>query len=910
MSHKYRIAFIILTFLPFYCAGQDEIDSLKQFVNQAQNENELVKSYGELAWAYRKYEIDSAIYYGKKGLNLAEAKGFEKEIADLHRRLGVFYRNNLDFYNASNHLENSIKGFENLNDINGLAASYVSFANLANDLTIDTIALSYYEDALQIYKKLGKTGSIGIAQVRLNIATIYTRQGNYNLANKYTQEALNIFIQQDSYSNMVPSYINLGEIKELEGSSDKAWLFYNLGLEFAAKSATAKTDSVDALLHIGRLSNRMGDFQNANVYLFEGYPLAYEVGTKSNIKDYEDQLILALNGLNKPKEAMVHVMLSRDIEEEIKKIDTRNAILAGRLEARIREQSLINQKIKLRNIIYMILLGLFFFTVLILFRNYRIKQKANKLLAEMDELKSHLYSNISHEFRTPLTLILGPLEQMLAEDTGKTPTKKTIKMMQRNANRLLELVNQMLDLSKVEAGNMKLELIEGDVLKSLRILLSSFSSLAVKKEIKYEQVMQDGVLSTWFDADKLEKIVTNILSNAFKFTPKGGTISTEVIVSKSNDNIQIMVRDTGKGISKDQLDKIFDRFHQVEEQGDPDRIGTGIGLALTKELVDLMHGEIRVDSKLGEGTSFTISIPLGKNHLGEDEYVIVENKLPKSARDNEAMDESSDLSWEQNLEDELLEDSKFPVVLTVEDHSDIRAHIKEHLEDSCRMLEASDGEMGLSKAIEFIPDLVITDLMMPKMDGMEMCKKLKTDERTSHIPVIMLTAKASVEDRIEGLETGADAYVTKPFNIKELRVRVKNLIEQRKKLRERFSKDIKLEPKDIAITSADETFLNRALEIIESQMENSEFEVRDFQDEMGMSRMQLFRKIKALTDYSPSEFIRNLRLKRASQLMEQNYGNVAQITYKVGFNNLSYFAKCFKDLFEISPSEYLKKHAQ
>lgn len=226
------------------------------------------------------------------------------------------------------------------------------------------------------------------------------------------------------------------------------------------------------------------------------------------------------------------------------------------------------------------------------------------------------------------------------------------------------------------------------------------------------------------------------------------------------------------------------------------------------------------------------------------------------------------------------------------------------------MLEASDGEMGLNKAIECIPDLVITDLMMPKMDGVELCKKLKTDERTSHIPVIMLTAKASIEDRIEGLETGADAYVTKPFNIKELRVRVKNLIEQRKKLRERFSKDIKLEPKDIAITSADESFLIRAMDIIENHMENSKFEVRDFQDEIGMSRMQLFRKIKALTDNTPSEFIRNLRLKRAAQLMEQNYGNVAQITYKVGFNNLSYFAKCFKELFEMSPSEYLRKHSQ
>ncbi|GAH78843.1 unnamed protein product, partial [marine sediment metagenome] len=247
-------------------------------------------------------------------------------------------------------------------------------------------------------------------------------------------------------------------------------------------------------------------------------------------------------------------------------------------------------------------------------------------------------------------------------------------------------------------------------------------------------------------------------------------------------------------------------------------------------------------------------------------------------------------------------EGEFPLVLTVEDHADIRIHIREHLEDSFRIMEAEDGVMGLDKAIENIPDLVITDLMMPNMDGVEMCKRLKTDERTSHIPVIMLTAKASVEDRVEGLETGADAYITKPFNIKELEVRVRKLIEQRKKLRERFSREITLEPKDIAITSADEKFLQRAMAIIEDHMADFEFEVRNFQDEIGMSRMQLFRKLKALTDQTPSEFIRTLRLKRAAKLIEQKFGNIAQITYEVGFNNLSYFAKCFKELYGVTPS--------
>ena len=910
MSLKLKIASIILAFLPFICDGQVDIDSLKHELKQAGNSKEMVSNYGKLAWAYQKYDMDSAIYYGKKGLILAEENGFDIEIAQLNRKLGVFYRNNLEYINAYNHLENSIKTLEELNDIVKLAPTYVSFANLINDLELDTMALTYYEDALHLYEKLGRSDSVESAQVQLNIGTVYTRQGKYKVANKYILAALNIFIEQESYRNIVPAYINLGEINEREGSFEKAESNYSISLEFASKSTNAKIDSIDALFHIGQLNNKMGNFQNAYDILSEGYILAREIDMKSNIRDYEEQLGLALDDLGKPEEANVHYRLFMDIDKEVRDEYTSKLILSKELESRIREQSLITQKIKVRNIIYIVLLGLFVLLILILYRNFRIKQKANKLLAEMDGLKSRLFSNISHEFRTPLTLILGPLEDMLAEETSKKTTQKTVKMMQRNANRLLDLVNQMLDLSKVEAGSMKLDLEESDILKSFRVLLSSFNSLAEKKEILFKQSIPAGTLISWFDEDKIEKILTNLLSNAFKFTPKGGAVACEVTPSEDKKSIKIKVSDTGMGIAPDQQEKIFDRFHQVEKSGEPESIGTGIGLALTKELVVLMHGELSVKSKVGEGTSFTVTLPLGKSHLDEDEYTIVDTRETKEVKKTEILTESLDLPSEESLEEEAMEESKLPLVLTVEDNEDIRTHIREHLEDYCRVMEAGNGEIGLDKAIENIPDLIITDLMMPKMNGVEMCKKLKTDERTSHIPVIMLTAKADVDDRIEGLETGADAYVTKPFSIKELRVRVNKLIEQRQKLRERFSRNVKLEPRDIAITSADETFLNRAMEIIETHMGNSEFEVRDFQLEMGMSRMQLFRKIRALTDHSPSEFIRNLRLKRAAKLMEQNYGNIAQITYKVGFNNLSYFAKCFKKLFEISPSEYLKKHSQ
>jgi len=534
-----------------------------------------------------------------------------------------------------------------------------------------------------------------------------------------------------------------------------------------------------------------------------------------------------------------------------------------------------------------------------------MKNKANKLLAEMDQLKSRLFSNISHEFRSPLTLILGPIEEMLSKTEKIPASRKTVKMMQRNTNRLLNLVNQMLDLSKLDAGSMKLELVEGDLIKSLKVIVLSFASLAEQKKIKFSYNFPEEKRTTCFDQDKLEKILNNLLSNAFKFTPEGGEVKCVVKLSDPEKNlIEISIQDTGRGIPADQLDKIFDRFHQVEESHEMETVGTGIGLSLTKELVNLLHGDIKVESDEGKGTSFIIRLPVGKEHLKESEYILVKKeKITKPALAEEVEE------CAEEVVEETKHDEEVPLVLTVEDHADIRTHIREHLEDCFRIMEAEDGVTGLDKAIENIPDLVITDLMMPKMDGGEMCKRLKTDERTSHIPVIMLTAKASVEDRVEGLETGADAYVTKPFNIKELTVRVKNLIEQRKKLRERFSREVTLEPKDIAITSADEKFLNRAIGIIEEKMGDFEFDAQTLQQEMILSRSQLFRKLKALTDLNITEFIRTIRLKRAAKLLEQKFGNVAQVTYEVGFNNLSYFAKCFKELFGVSPSEYVKRNS-
>jgi signal transduction histidine kinase/DNA-binding NarL/FixJ family response regulator len=536
-------------------------------------------------------------------------------------------------------------------------------------------------------------------------------------------------------------------------------------------------------------------------------------------------------------------------------------------------------------------------------------ERKNYQIMEMDQMKTRFFANVSHEFRTPLTLILSPLENMLLKENLEEKDRDNLEMMYRNAVRLLGLINQLLDLSKIDAGRLKVELIEHDIYKVLRMITRSFVPLAERKKIDYRVEIPDGELITYFDHDKLDKIIANLLTNALKFTPEKGKVSCRIkLIDKKEGMIknflEIVVQDSGRGIPAEQLEKIFDRFYQVADTWKNGISGTGIGLSLTKELVTLQHGKIVVESKPNEGSRFIIKIPLGKDHLKEHEFVV---KPLEEIKDDLLIVKFRMHDFEtagEKSEDFVSEQVDQPVLLIIEDNADVRQHIYENFEKEYLVKQSKNGKEGWEKAVALVPDLIISDVMMPEMNGVELCKKLKTDERTSHIPVILLTARADVEDKIEGLETGADDYITKPFNIKELLTRSKNLIEQRKKLREKYTHQIDLEPGEIAVQSADERFLKRALEIIEKNMGDCDFDVNNFYPEMNMSRMQLFRKLKALVNQTPSELIRNMRLKRAAQLMKQNFGNIAEITYEVGFNNLSYFAKCFKEKFGVLPSEY------
>ncbi len=539
-------------------------------------------------------------------------------------------------------------------------------------------------------------------------------------------------------------------------------------------------------------------------------------------------------------------------------------------------------------------------------------------LQEMDQLKSRFFANISHEFRTPLTLILGPIKKVM-EQTGEVDTKKDLTVVQRNANRLYELVNQLLDISKLEAGKMELKTKYVDIIPILKGLVLSFVSLAETKKLELHFNSFIKSLHMFVDVDTLRQIINNLLSNAIKFTPEGGKV--EVDVSKKGNSVEIKISDTGVGISQKRLNKIFDRFYQVDGNQTREFKGTGIGLSLTKELVELHKGKITVESeerllsadkagKVGR-TAFTVTLPLGKNHLKAKEIVEkydVELKQLSKLEINE-LEKQSGLN-NDNVNVDLIMNTDKPILLIVEDNTDVRNYITGYFEKDYILIEAADGSDGLEKSLQYIPDIIISDVMMPKMDGFKLLEKLKTDEKTSHIPVVLLTAKASDQYKIEGLQIGADDYMMKPFDALELQVRVRNLIEQRKRLREHFKKEGIFEIRDEKLTLIDKQFLKKGIEIINLNLSNNSFSVEVFAEKIAMSRSQLHRKLIAVIDESPGGLIRRIRMTTAAKLIKQKFGNISEIALEVGYNNPANFTRSFTKQFGISPSEYQNKKSK
>lgn len=520
-----------------------------------------------------------------------------------------------------------------------------------------------------------------------------------------------------------------------------------------------------------------------------------------------------------------------------------------------------------------------------------------KDLKKLDIAKSHFFANVSHEFRTPLTLLIAPLEKKVNEANNQAE-KSELLMMHRNASRLLALVSQLLDLSRMEAGVMKLNLRHGNLGEFVNLVTQRFESLAELKNVVLR--ISIGRIEMFFDDDKIEKVLTNLLSNAFKFTPAGGWIEVTAFDRPANSLFEngyaeIVVQDSGIGISDSEIHKVFNRFYQVDGSATRQHEGAGIGLSLAKDFVELHGGIIDVDSKIGAGSRFCVSLPIGHHGKSTTQEPNVEQY-----HGPEMYEGTIELDHPANTK-------SAPKVLVIEDNADLRIFLAQSLSQRYSVLTASDGTEGMSLTLEHMPDLIVSDLMMPGRDGLELCSDLKNDSRTDHIPYVLLTAKADVESKLKGLSRGADDYIAKPFSMDELLSRIQNLIDGRNKLRKKYTKALEVKPADIKVESQDERFLRKAIDVVEANMSNVQFGVEVFAAEVGMSQTQLYRKLTSITDYSPNEFVRHLRLKRAENLLAQKAGNVAEIAFRVGFQNLSYFSKSFKEKFGVSPSE-VEKH--
>ena len=520
----------------------------------------------------------------------------------------------------------------------------------------------------------------------------------------------------------------------------------------------------------------------------------------------------------------------------------------------------------------------------------------SKQLEEATHAKLVFFTNVSHDFRTPLTLVADPVEQLL-EDKALTPRQQSLlKVVHKNVHILLRLVNQILDFRKYE--NDKLELVRANM--NLRVQLQewshSFQTLALKKHIHFVLEVNDDRADYLMavDAEKMERVYFNLLSNAFKFTPENGTITVTLSTLTKEEGgryARLVVADTGSGISVQHIRHIFDRFYQI----DVNHAGSGIGLALAKAFVELHGGEITADSVEGKGTVFTVDIPM--TVVEEPSADLVQE--PRITQQT-VVEELEDMETEEQIPDENKE-----CILIIDDNADVRDYVKSLLKEEYTVIEAPDGRAGLKKAMKYVPDAIICDVMMPVMDGLECCRKLKTELQTSHIPVMLLTACSLDEQRIQGFECGADSYISKPFNSKLLLVRLRNLMDNHKRLKQFFGDKTTLSKEPVS--DVDKGFVDRFRELIEENLADSELSVEDLGSKMGLSRVQLYRKIKALTNYSPNELVRIARLKKAASLLASSEKTISEITYEVGFTSPSYFTKCYKEYFGESPTDFLKR---
>lgn len=883
------------------------IDSLKkQFLLNKANDTLRVAILDELSQQYQWLDFDSSLYFASQSLKMAEQLQFKKGIAIANYRMG-------NSYWSLGISDISIKMALISIDI-GKEEKYKSITAEGYRL----LAMNYRDqqqlDKAESYIKLAEGLAIEDKNWEL-LARIYNFSGviqfskiNYDSAQQLYYKAFQITKEYSTPEYYLANILsNLSDTYFVKGQNQQGLKYLYEALSIA-QSTRNKSAEAGILFDLGKNFTEIGQFKKAENYLVSSLSLARQIKLKRVIKNVYAGLVDLKMKENKSSEAIKYLTSYYEIRDSLLKTKE-IAELEARTEVERKEIAikLLEQEKKIQQmwngflIIGSLLLVLASMIIYSLQKSRNIKAKLlletqrqlNLKLKETDELKSKFFANISHEFRTPLSLIIAPLERQLLSGDINEHDKGDLKLAKRNANRLLDLINQLLDLSKLEVGKMQLNNKHENLQEFVSILAASFDSFAETKKIMFKKAINIPEQQFIFDKDKIEKIISNILFNAFKFTPTDGSVTLSISVV--NNALLIKLIDTGKGVPKEELPHIFSLFYQSKNITDDGYPGTGLGLAMVNELVKLHNGTIEFSSELNVGTTVQISLPLSITEKS-DQSISSFNSVPFVLTDLK----NEFFMNDEDQKQEIFSDS----LLIVEDNEELRNFIASAFNKTFHVIMAADGNAGLAMALEHIPSLVISDVMMPEMDGLTLVEKLKSDERTSHIPTILLTAKSDDKSRMEGLIKGADEYLTKPFSLEELKIRVKNLNELRKKLIKRHREHIVSKIHQYHEPSLDEKFLLNLRSAIEKNMSDTSFSVEQLSEEMCLSRTQLFRKVKGLLEVSPNELINEIRLQRAAEMIRAKSDTLTQISYAVGFNEQSYFAKRFRKKFGLSPSEY------
>jgi signal transduction histidine kinase/DNA-binding response OmpR family regulator len=903
------ILFLVAFPLPQVFSQSNLLDSLQnELAKHPSRDTSRVKLL--TAVSFYSYESpENTLKYSEEALELATELDYNGGKGAALTIIGTYHWEKSDYQKALEYMFLALNAYEKGNRLKGIYQSYNNIAGLYVATHDYDKAISYLNKAADI----GKTNDsfVDYGNLYHNLGITHAYKKDFVKAKEYFLKCLEVRKQRNDLYGQGVVHHDLAEALYESGNDEEAVEHYKEAL-VCARKVNAPPVIAACLSNLAKIFVKQGEYAKAETSLMEAQVLLEKTDNKATLQDlygtYSDlyekrkDFHRALEYFRKKTQVKDSLFNAENIREMA---ETENKYLAQKKEQEI---AWLNQKAEIQVLWRNSLMAGLFITILAAMAIYLLQRsrtrKAKLLLetqrllnlqmSEADKLRSRFFANISHEFRTPLTLILSPVEEKLASHELSQKDRISFQSIRRSANRLLDLINQLLELSRLESGFMKLHLQPGDLYSFIMPILAAFDSMAEVSKAKYTRMVGLPPATVLFDADKLEKILNNLLSNAFKFSLRGGKVEVKVSGAEKERSVELLleVRNSGPVIPASMHSKIFEPFFQDPNTSAHGMAGTGLGLSLVKELVKLYRGSIFVTSTDSDGTAFEVRLNLEKSD-SIPENIQFESK-------NETIPLVEDLSDPNPTES----DNGKEKILIVEDNPEVRLMIRQGLEADYHVIEAAGGKEGMEVASEKHIDLIISDVMMPEMNGIELCHLLKNNELTSHIPVILLTAKADQESKLEGLRTGADDYLVKPFNMPELQARVGNLISQRKKLVRKYNQGLTIQPHEVTVTSLDERFMQRAIQVIESNIDNMNLGVDMMMHELGMSRTNLHRKLKSITGLATSEFIQDFRLRRAAQLIAKKADTISQISYQTGFSDQSYFTKCFKKKFGKTPSEF------